>query len=242
MEENFIEKKKKSNPLLYILVLIIGIAIGVGGFFGYTKVFVKSGDITNCVTKDNVVDKSDDKVNADSNSSFSLNNAFSNSLEYGDDYLDSQFAGRTFHAVLNGSDLKKANIFFNTNDIGGYLTSQRINISVKGDLSGSVILPKPIVYIIPDGNVEFGGAGYASYFLLNDGTVYALDVINALKSVDFNTGVVALPEPKLIEGLDDVVSIKKVNIYPKVGGGQGISGVGCVAIKSNGSVVPLSAK
>ena len=242
MEENFIEKKKKSNPLLYILVLIIGIAMGLLGFWGYNKIFSNNEEVTNCVTKDNVVDKSDDKVNADSNSSFSLNNAFSNSLEYGDDYLDSQFAGRTFHAVLNGSDLKKANIFFNTNDIGGYLTSQGVNISVKGDLSGSVILPKPIVYIIPDGNVEYGGDGFASYFLLNDGTVYALDVINALKSVDFNTGVVALPEPKLIEGLDDVVSIKKVNIYPKVGGGHGISGVGCVAIKSDGSVVPLSAK
>ena len=245
MNEN-INVKKKSNALKYVLTFVGGAAIGAGALFGYNTFMDSKAPVTDN-TSNTEVETSTDTEKTD-NTEVSIPQTTINmptTLEYGDYYLNLFFEGGrlggNFSSFINSKDLNSATIAFNTNDIKYYLTTNGVNLTVAGDLSGKVTLPNPIVNIISNGRSEFGGSDYAVYFLLNDGTVYSLNTLNALKATNFTSGIATFPAPILIEGLSDVTSIQNVTLGPKAGG-QGIAGIGTIAIKSDGTIVPLSAK
>lgn len=254
MEENMNEKinvKKKGNALKYVLTFVGGAAIGAGALFGYNTFMDSKAPVTDITVNNtevgNITEIENEKIDTATETTPTLINPLT-SLEYGEYYLtifsEGGELGWYFDSFINSSDLKSAEIRFNTNEITSYLNEHKLNNAVSNCMyaTGQVSLPNSIVDIIPNGRTEFASHDFAAYFLLNDGTVYALNILNALKSsTAYTTCNTTLPAPTIIEGLTDVTSIQNVTLDPKAGG-QGIAGIGTIAIKSDGTVVPLSAK
>lgn len=247
MEENMNENinvKKKSNVLKYALTFVGGAAIGAGALFGYNTFMDSKAPVTDN-TSNTEVGTTTDTENTD-NTEVSTPQTTINmptTLEYGDYYLGLIFHGQDFTVSVNGRDLKSASIGFSATKMNNYFGNQGVNIVNRNYVSVNVNMPKPIVTVLPSGSSGFGEGSFAIYFLLTDGTVYSINTLNALKSVEFNANYDKFPAPTLIEGLDNVASIRNVSICPKTGNTQGgTCGGGSIAIKSDGTIVPLSAK
>lgn len=231
------EEKKKSNALKYILVFILGLVVGIGGLFCYNTFFVKSSDISDD-SKGVEIDKDESSSNEELTSS---KNHVSYSLKEDGHYYNTTFGNSSFIAyTLSGEDMKKCTVKINKDTIAkGAYGSYGVAIN-----SNQTVLTATINFDSPVKMVEHGGRGQAAskedamLFLMQDGTVRYLNIVEALTSPEFTASYDKLPEPKIIENLDNVEFIyagNYVSMDPNEIGGH----VDTLAVKYDGTLVHI---
>ena len=234
MEEKFNEKKK-SNVLGFILIFILGAAVGAGCLFGYNKFLVKDANVAD-ESKNQSTEKSEKSKEEDSTTKAStIDNFIVNGVTYNLTHSDNWFS-----YVIDGSDFKKFTLnikcdqfmkFFNNPGYG-------INFGNKTSIPINMEFDKPLKYV---GYHGFG-QGYSGkeciFFLFQDGTLRYLVLDEVLKSNEFKNGYTTFPTPKVFEGVDNVDYLSDVYDVPSsqydVGGAFETA-----AVKKDGTYVLL---
>lgn len=235
MEENFNEKKK-SNVLGFILMFILGIAVGAGCLFGYNKFLVKETNVAD-ESKNQSTEKSEESKEE---GSISKSSVFTNLKD--DNYVYNPSFGNVnaISVVLSGEDTKKCSVTFNKDYInnGAYGSwGGKIN-TTKWNVSANVIFDIPVKDVIIGGKGQAASENDSILFLMQDGTVRYINIVDALKSPEFTTNYDKLPEAKAIEGLNGIDRFYDTSVYstdPTVVGGHGET----IALKTDGTFINI---
>lgn len=185
-------------------MFILGIAVGAGCLFGYNKFLTNDSIVEDKNTEDETVENGDDVPLKDKSQDI-----YSTIMDDKNYYNPSFGNGNDIIFTLNGSDTTKVSFSVNRENIskGSYVYyGVKIN-STELYLKGDIILDQPVK------SISFGGAGQSAsdkdcyLFLMQDGTVRYLNIVDALTSTEFTAAYNALPQPKIIEGLNDIETI-----------------------------------
>lgn len=235
MEEKFNEKKK-SNVLGFILMFILGAAVGAGCLFGYNKFLVKDANVADD-SKNQSTEKSEESKEEDSTSKSSV---FTNLKDDNYVYNPSFGNANAISVTLSGEDAKKCSVTFNKDYInnGAYGSwGGKIN-TTKWSVSANIIFDIPVKDVIIGGKGQAASENDSILFLMQDGTVRYINIVGALKSPEFTTNYDKLPEAKVIEGLNGIDRFYDTSVYstdPTVVGGHGET----IALKTDGTFINI---
>ena len=235
MEEKFNEKKK-SNVLGFILMFILGAAVGAGYLFGYNKFLVKDANVADD-SKNQSTEKSEKSKEEDSTSKSSV---FTNLKDDNYVYNPSFGNANAISVTLSGEDAKKCSVTFNKDYInnGAYGSwGGKIN-TTKWSVSANIIFDIPVKDVIIGGKGQAASENDSILFLMQDGTVRYINIVDALKSPEFTTNYDKLPEAKVIEGLNGIDRFYDTSVYstdPTVVGGHGET----IALKTDGTFINI---
>lgn len=217
-------------------MFILGIAVGAGCLFGYNKFLVKETNVAD-ESKNQSTEKSEESKEEGSTSKSSV---FTNLKDDNYVYNPSFGNGNAISVVLSGEDTKKCSVTFNKDYInnGAYgLWGGKIN-TTKWNVSANIIFDIPVKDVIIGGKGQAASENDSILFLMQDGTVRYINIVDALKSPEFTTNYDKLPETKVIEGLNGIDRFYGTSVYstdPTVVGGHGET----IALKTDGTFINI---
>ena len=239
MDENYTEKKK-SNVLKYALTFVAGTAIGVGGLFSYNTFLVKDTAVTDN-TKGTAVEKSDSSDITSDDKSITKESKYFTSLKDSKYIYNPSFGSINSISIgLSGEDTKNCTISFNKDYInnGAYGSwGGKINTS-KWSVSANVTFDVPVKEVTVGGRGQAASEQDCILFLMQDGTVRYINILNALKSAEFTANYDKLPEAVKIDALSDIDRFYSTSVYstdPNVVGGHGET----IALKNDGTFINI---
>ena len=226
-----IKNRIKLNIILkYILVFILGSFLGVILMFGLNKLF-----INNVCNSNN-----ESSANKTPNVSYKLNDYSSYNLKEDDHYYYVTYGSSDYISyTLFGDEMKSCTVKLNTERMNFLYRYWGVNLnSSEKYISIDIKFNIPVRSIINGGRGQSVGEDDAMLFLMQDGTVRYLNIVDALTSSEFTANYNSLPTPKTIEGLDHVIAIYTGSyryLSPGVTGGA----VETVAVRDDGIIIKV---